>query len=413
MKTSSASNTTSNTLLDDSALATCPACGLLCDDIKISSLSPLKVADTCSKSVAFFEQPVVTTQAQIAGKAASLEDAIQRAVEILNGSQQVLFAGLGTEVHGMRAVLDLAEKTGATLEHMHAASSLRNTLALQQGGWQTTTLTEIKNRADLIIAVGTDIVSSHPRFLEKLVNNEHNLFDKPKPEVIYLGAEDPEKLPEKLNLLNALANGSLKNTGGNNLDYAALNNIIEKIKTAKYAVLVWSASKLDFPYAELTIQSIVRLINRLNESTRVAGLPLNSGDGDTSVNNACTWRTGYTANIRFVGKPNVSTDAQSVEYLAGKYSFEQALEQADALLWISTFNATPVPDSKLPTIVIGHPNSVFSSPPEVFIPVGIPGLDHIGTMFRLDSAVSLPLKQVRNSGLPKLANVLRQIREAL
>ncbi len=391
---------------------TCPACGMLCDDITVTSISPVKISNGCIKSVAFFEQTIANTQPQIAGKPVDLSHAIKHAAAILQQSQQPFFAGLGTEVHGTRAVLTLAEKTGATLDHMHSGASVRNTLALQNSGWQTTTLTEIKNRADLIVAIGTDIVSSHPRFLEKLVHNEQSLFNKPKPEVHYLGVDTPEDLPEILNVLNALAsNKKVPVDQVNGITIATLKILLEKIHAAHYAVLVWSASKLDYPHAELTIQSITRLINKLNETTRVAGLPLNSGDGDTSVSNTCTWGTGYTANIRFMGKATVNESI--AEYKPYRYSANQSLQHCDILLWISTLSEAPPPSSDLPTIVIGHPNMQFIRTPEVFIPVGIPGLDHTGIMFRLDSAVSLPLKRVRQSELPTLAYVLRQISEAL
>ena len=117
-----------------------------------------------------------------------LNAAVKAAGKILLHSSQPLFSGLGTEVQGMRSVMALAETAGATLDHMHSESTVRNTLAMQNSGWQTTTLTEVKNRADLIVAIGTDIVTSHPRFFEKLVWNADNLFNKATPEVIFLAA---------------------------------------------------------------------------------------------------------------------------------------------------------------------------------------------------------------------------------
>ena len=54
----------------------------------------------------------------------------------------------------------------------------------------------------------------------------------------------------------------------------------------------------------------------------------------------------------------------------------------------------------------------FDVAPDVFIPVGIPGLDHTGTMFRIDGSVVLPLKKIRNTDLPTLSQVIDQI-EAL
>ena len=388
-------------------MVTCPACGLLCDDVTLSSISPIKVKTGCAKSVSFFEQPYKETTPSVAGKATDLETAIKAAAKILDKSNQPLFAGLGTEVQGMRALMRLAEKTSATLDHMHSEATVSNTLALQNSGWQTTTLTEVKNRADLILAIGTDIVSSHPRFFEKLVWNTDSLFNKQKPEVIYLGdAADTSNLPELMNALNALANGKKLHTDTvSGVKVESLHAVLEKIKTAQYTVIVWSASNLKYANAELTIQSITRLITKLNESTRVMGLPLNSGDGDTSINNTSTWLSGYPTRNRF-------TDSHA-EYNVQSFSTKHQLENCDGLLWVSTFNPYAPPGTNAPTIVIGHPNTQFTRTPDVFIPVGLPGLDHTGTMFRMDSAVALPLKKVRENHLPTLAQVIQKLLDAL
>lgn len=392
----------------------CPACGLLCDDLVLSSASPVSIKNACTKSISFFEKAFIksTAKPSVAGKASDLKSAIQAAADILNKANHPLFAGLGTEVQGMRALMRLAEKTNATLDHMHSEGTVRNTLAMQNSGWQTTTLTEIKNRADVILAIGTDIVSSHPRFFEKLVWNTDTLFNKPKPEVMYLGiAEVAVKLPEIMNALNALMNA--KNPLNKKTDdemiggvtIASLKRILEKLKVAQYGVVVWSASALKFPQAVLTVQSITQLIAKLNETNRVAGLPLNSGDGDSSVNNTSTWLSGYPTRNRFVnGHP---------EYDAYHFSTKHQLASCDALFWVSTFNAHLPPACDAPTIVIGHPDMQFEKQPDVFIPVGIPGVDHTGTMFRMDSSVAMPLKKLRKSELLSLSEVISQIEAKL
>jgi formylmethanofuran dehydrogenase subunit B len=392
----------------------CPACGLLCDDLVLNSTAPLSIKNACSKSISFFESAFVdnTSAPRIAGKSTDLNSAIQVAADILRKTNHPLFAGLGTEVQGMRTVMRLAEKTNATLDHMHSEGTVRNTLALQNSGWQTTTLTEIKNRADVILAIGTDIVSSYPRFFEKLVWNTDTLFNKPKPEVMYLGlAEEAVKLPEIMNALNALMNAKnpLNKKPGDDMiggvPIASLKQILEKLKAAQYGVVVWSASSLKFPQAELTVQSITQLISKLNETNRVAGLPLNSGDGDSSVNNTSTWLSGYPTRNRFVnGHP---------EYDAYHFSTKRQLTNCDALLWISTFNAYLPPTCDAPTIVIGHPDMQFDKQPDVFIPVGIPGIDHTGTIFRMDSSVAMPLKKLRDTALPSLSEVISQIEAKL
>lgn len=409
--------------------ATCPACGLLCDDVTLSLSPELSLQNGCTKGIRFFEDAFNTSASAsplLAGKPTSLETAINAAAEILANSKQALFAGLGTEVQGMRTVMSLAKKTNATLDHIHSESTVSNTRTMQNSGWLTTTLAEVKNRADVILAIGTDITSRHPRFFEKLAWNTNSLFDKPTPELIFLGAPEANakvnispdgkeptiipaaitQLPEVINALNTLLNGKKVNA-----EFVAgiptntLMALIEKLKTAKYAVIVWSASALKIPHAELTIQSIVQLISKLNENSRAAGLPLNSGDGDSSVNNVSTWLTGYPTRSRF--------NNDIPEYDTYHFSTAKQLASCDALLWVSTFNPHPVPDTQAPVIVIGHPDTKFERMPEVFIPVGIPGVDHVGQMFRMDSSITLPLKKLRDTNLPGLSEVIGEIEAKL
>jgi formylmethanofuran dehydrogenase subunit B len=186
---------------------------------------------------------------------------------------------------------------------------------------------------------------------------------------------------------------------------SSLKLILEKLKSAQYGVVAWSASALKFPQAELTVQSITQLISKLNETNRVAGFPLNSGDGDSSVNNTSTWLSGYPTRNRFVnGHP---------EYDVYHFSTKRLLTNCDALLWVSTFNAHLPPNCDAPTIVIGHPDMQFNKQPDVFIPVGIPGIDHTGTMFRMDSSVAMPLKKLRDTELLSLNEVISLIEAKL
>jgi formylmethanofuran dehydrogenase subunit B len=176
---------------------TCPACGLLCDDICIErdSAGQLKMRDKgCAKSVTFFERTPQTSSPSINGKPATLNEAIKAAANILQNANQPLFAGLGTEVQGMRSALSLADKVGASLDHMNAYSSFRNTLVLQNSGWQVTTLTEVRNRVDLLLIIGTDIVSHNPRFFERNIWNEESMFgqDTNSREIVYLGGRSIE-----------------------------------------------------------------------------------------------------------------------------------------------------------------------------------------------------------------------------
>ena len=412
---------------------TCPACGLLCDDVRIErdTTSLLKVSDKgCAKCVTFFERAIQTSSPSVAGKTVSLTEAVSKAAEILRSTNQPLFAGLGTEVHGMRSVLSLADKVGATLDHMNAYSNFRNTLVVQNSGWQVTTLTEVRNRVDLLLVIGTDIVSHNPRFFERNVWNKESMFDQDTSarEVVYLGSQntdtsagispkgikptvlpcDLERLPEVVAALRAIISGkSLIASEIAGIKTSDLESLSERLKAAKYSVVTWVSSDLNIAHAELTIQNITELVIKLNAKTRSSGLPLGGSEGDYSVNQTSTWTSGYPVRSRFT--------RQHPEYDPHHFSAEQLLAngEADALLWVSEFNPDKTPPNvSIPKIVIGHAN-MQANDADVFIPVSTAGIDHTGTMFRIDSSVSLPLLKLRESTLPSLAEVIAAIEAAL
>ncbi len=388
--------------------ATCPACGLLCDDIALENTNhQLKVIKpNCAKAVAFFEQASGENSPQIAGKSVTLTQAVAKAAEILKQAHKPIFTGLGTDVQGYRALYSLSQKTSARLSHMNAASMARNLKVLQSTGWQTTTLTEVKNRADVIVCFGGDLLGHNVRFFERFVDADGMFVSAKNRQVIVLGEASNQAiksdalqtawvlpcratdLPSITIALRALvADKQLKATVIAGVQVNDLQTLADKLKAAKYAVLAWVAKDLDFPHAELTIQNITETVAILNKTTRAAGLPLGGSDGDTSANNANTWLSGLALN----------DDALNDVFL-----------EHDVMLWVNSFSPekTP-PKTDKPLIVIGNSNTKCQA--DVFIPIATPGLDCSGTLFRVDSSVVLPLKKVRESNLPTLAKVISQI----
>lgn len=384
--------------------ATCPACGMLCDDIK-----PNKTA--CAKSAAFFGQDSTASSPTIAGQKATLAQTVEKSAALLQKAKQPVISGLSTDLTGFRAAYQLADKINATLAHMNAVTTWRNIKVLQSTGWQTTTMTEVKNRADVVLCIGTDVVKHNPRFFERIVWSKEALFVKNEArDVIYLGGEDldtshgaspkgnqptvlpcdPAMLPEVTAALQALVAGkplTVKAVAG--IKVKDLTNIAARLKEAKYATLVWVAKDLDFPYAELAIQQITQTVVELNKTTRAGALAMGGSDGDTTINYAHTWLSGLAIH-------------------------EEVLPTHDALIWVNSFSPDKaVPETDKPIIVIGNPNLTFKKAPDVFIPIATPGLESAGTMIRVDSNVILPLKQIKETDLPTLAEVFSQLKAAL
>lgn len=409
-----------------------PFCGIGTDDlsIQIDGIT-LKVTENgCAVNLPAFEQAIGETSPRIVGKSVSLQDAVSKASTLLADTKQPVIGGCATDVNGMRALLSLADRCGAVVDNMNFSAARNNFLALQDSGWMNTTLAEVKNRCDLLLVVGTDLESFAPRFFERYLWNQEAMFleNTNQREVIYLGKVplgnastspagqkakilncDNSSLPEVVAVLRALVKGlPIRAVEVGGIAVSELQAIADKLNAAKYSVVTWAAGALGYSQAELTVQALSEMIKDINRTTRCSGLPLAGKEGDQTANQVCGWTTGYPARVSFArGYP---------EYDPFLYdtSLMLANGEADTLVWVNAFNIKAVPPvSELPTIVVGRSGMIFTKEPDVFIPVGTPGIDHAGHAYRTDNVVAIRLKKLRDSGLPNTAQVLAAIENAL
>jgi len=409
-----------------------PFCGIASDDLTIkvegNQVTVVENGDAVTK--AGFETPISDTSPRINGKDVSLTEAVNHAANILRDSKQPVISGLASDINGVRAAMALADKSRATVDSMDSDAAFRNLLVLQDTGWMTTTFTEVRNRVDLLLVVGSDIEADYPRFFERMVWNKESMFGQEieSREVIYLGKKpsgeastspqgkkakviecEQDDLPEVMSVLRALVKGKLiqaDKVGG--IAVTELAALAEQLKQAKYSVVTWSAGSLDFDHAEATVQNLCEMVKELNTDTRSSGLPLGGKEGSTTVYNVSAWQAGYPMRTSFNrGHPDYDP------YLSDSKRM-LANDEADVLFWVSSFNIkrTP-PKSNAKTVVLGRSGMTFEQEPEVFIPVGVPGIDHAGRAFRGDSSVAVPLTKLRNSGLPSTFEVLTAVEEAL
>lgn len=411
---------------------TCPFCSLLCDDLSIRNNSDKLTVERhgCAKAVKNFERNEPNVTATIHGQKVSFDEAINHAASILGNSRQALFAGSSTDVAGCRELMALAEKSGAIIDHVHGDGMMNNTLVLQNTGWIMTTLAELKNRADLVIFIGTDAVSHYPRFFERFIWNQSSLagLKRNARDIVYIGNElntragsNPDgnkpslikctkkEINETVAVLRALLNKN--NIQADNIaprKLASLKKLVDSIQNAQYGVIVWDAAEFPAEYGDICIQTISELIKELNQNSRFAGLSLGGNNGGMSFMNVCSWQSGYPLRVSYnTGQP---------EYDPYTYSAKKILHEktADALLWLSSFDTSlPIPRAEVPTIVLSRPAKRLAHENEVYIPVGTPGIDHSGNLMRTDNVVSLPLKKLRDINLLSANEVLSRIRQAM
>ena len=412
---------------------TCPFCLLLCDDLEPRAATPGSAGTSapawelarghCAPARAALAQftPVRDAAAPlIDGRPGDLPAALHAAARWLVASRQPLFGGLGTDVAGARALYPLACATGAICDAAGGAELMHGVRALQDRGGFTTTLAEVRNRADVIVCLGGLPAGDAADFFvrcglgEALVAQRH---------VVVFGGEEgshadaaglaalqqhpgigTEWLPLEDDLFTTLALLAAQLAGRAARGVPApLAALAARLRAARYSVVVGEARRWP-EHGALLIEAVDRIVATLNTETRAAAFWLGGGNGAGSVNQVFTWLSGLPLRSR---AGPCGLEHEPVCFDAARLLADGAV---DSVLWISSFDAACVPPATaLPLIVLGPPAMAAAAARagSIFIPVATPGLGAAGHLFRADGGVVVPLTPLFADTLPGVAEVLR------
>jgi formylmethanofuran dehydrogenase subunit B len=409
---------------------TCPFCPLACDHLFVAAQGQTLAlrGGECvraSRALAQFAAAPARVDAEIDGRPCDLDAAATAAARLLGASRQPLFGGLGTDVAGARALYPLACATGAICDSGAGDALMAGLRALQDRGQFTTTLTEVRTRADVIVFVGGIRADAAP-----LIGLRCGIGDAQVPQrhVVVIGPEAADDallaawaaepgisvetlslqgdLFDTLALLSALVAGHHMAAAD-----APLRALATRLLAARYGVLVGTPARWP-AHGALIVEAVHRIVGSLNRSTRAAALWIGGGDGAATVNSVFAWLSGLPLRTRLAPgglehEPLLFDEARLIDDGA-----------VDALLWVSSFDADAAPPAnRLPMVVLGHPALAAacrrSGVPTVFIPVATPGIGSAGHVFRTDGTVLMPLRALRADPLPTVADVLTRITTAL
>ena len=414
---------------------TCPFCPLLCDSFSVRAEAGAWVLNgsDCGKARAGLSHfgpgdasgaaAMSATPSRVDGVDCDIDTAIAAAARLLAASRQPLFGGLGTDVAGARALYPLACRLGAICDPAGGAALLHGLRALQDRGGFTTTLAEVRTRADLIVCIGSLPDARYPEFLRRCgfglegaarvallqpsVAPASDAALVPDADAVPAGVEvlhfDGD-LFDAAAMLAACVAGRAVGTAG-----ATLAPLAARLHAASYSVLVYESAQLP-AQGSLIVEAVNRVVATLNKRTRAAALPLGGCDGASTVNAVFTWLSGLPLRSR--AAPG-GLEHEPLRFDAARLLADGAI---DALLWIASFGTEPEPlATSLPRIVLGHPRyaAAVRGGPSVFIPVSTPGIGAIGHVFRTDGSVLMPLTPLRLDALPNVAEVLRRLLQAL
>ena len=398
---------------------TCPFCPLLCDGFSLApGPRPGLVDSACpvaASALAHFGAGPATAVPTIDGRPADPGAALDAAAQILAASRQPLFAGLAADVAGVRALYRLANASGAILDHARGDALMHSTRALQDRGVFYTTLAEIRNRADLVVCLGTNPAEHYPEFFRRCAP----AADAPAREVVFVGAPaaaglggcTTEEIPLAGDLFATVALLAARLAGrAAGAVPAALEALATRMQAARYTVIVWETARLP-AHGALVAEGIQRLVNTLNRTTRAAAFCCGGGDGGYTANQVLTWLSGLPLRT--------GVHARGLVHEPQRYATDRLLAggAVDALLWVSSFGPELVPPpTALPRVVLGHPELAAAlaqgtepSGATVFIPVSTPGIGSAGHLFRADGGVAVPLAALYTDTLPTVGQVATEL----
>ncbi len=403
---------------------TCPFCTLLCDDLRAEQIEdPARLSCPLARERYTEILAETASDAYVNGSPADLRTAIEAASMLLRGARRPLFGGSSGDIAAVRALLDLAESTGGIVDHLHAPAMLRNLQIFQSTGWMSANFGELKQRADLVVVLDSGVFERHPRLIERFIAPDVSLHkgSQRPPGVVTIGGPAMqlpdsiaaqhidvglEHLAEMLNVLRCLLHERpLEDSAVAPATIELLRPLLARMREAHYGMVLWSAQSFDFEHADLTVQAAVELVAELNQHTRFACLPLLAGDGAATLQQVAGWKCGFPVRMGFdYGGPVYDPYHHDTARLL-------ASGEADVLFWLSSFHDAAPPQCDLPTVILGRPQSANAETADVFIPVGVPGIDHDAYLFRGDGNTVIPAQRLRDIGLDDAAALLRAIRD--
>jgi formylmethanofuran dehydrogenase subunit B len=404
----------------------CPFCALACDHLAVrigQGGEPLALqggdCPRAQRGLQTFASRGAPVSPTIDGRSATLDQAIAAAAQRLAASRQPLFAGLGTDVAGARALYPLACASAAICDAAGGDALMHTLRALQDRGQFTTTLAEVRTRADVIVFIGsvpTDVaplLATRCGIGERQVAARHVVVLHPRDgdaDVLaaWAGAGVAvESIAPDGDLFSTLAalNAALARPAAD-MPWRAL---AERLRAARYAVLIGAPSHLP-AHGAVIVEAVHRLVGRLNASTRAAALWIDGGNGAATANQVFAWLSGLPLRSR--------AGPRGLEHEPLVFGSARLLDDAavDLLLWVSCFDAAALPPPcSLPLVVLAHPAQAAACARRdaVFIPVATPGIGVDGHVFRTDGTVLMPLRAVRSDALPSVADVAQRLLHAV
>jgi formylmethanofuran dehydrogenase subunit B len=428
---------TASTELKIVSNATCTFCGCVCDDMELTveGHKITKAKNACVLGKSWFLEHTIEDRpvATIEGKPASLQDAIERAAQILANARYPIVYGLSdTTCEAQRVAVAIADRIGGCVDTTTSVCHGPSGMAFQGVGEITCTLGEVKNRADFVLFWGSNPAESHPRHWSRYSTMPKGMFvpngrkdrtvvlvdvrrSKSAPAADIFVQIKPKKDFEVLWALRGLVKGieidpSIEEETGVSLDL--LKDLTKRMKECKFGVLFFGMGLSMTRGKHLNVEAALALARDLNDYTRFYAKPMRGHGNVTGADNVVSWSTGYPFGVNLGrGYPRFNP---------GEWTTSDTLArgEADAAMIVASDPmgnfSQPAREhlAKIPYVAFDPKETATTKNATVAFTTATYGINTPGTVYRMDD-VPIPLRPAFDSPYPDDETILRALEKRI
>ncbi len=405
----------------------CSGCSLLCDDIIIRSDGIFidEVVGACLKGKERFDQvtaknrilsPMIRKNGKLVKS--SWDDAINKAVEIIRQSSNPLLYGFSTSsCEAQFKGIKLTKLINGFIDSNSTICQGKVLNTSKQTGITLTTITEVINKADLLILWGTNAAESIPRLLNKVLFSRGK-FRMTGREIKTLIVLDPMKTasfgvmgvrdialnidPEKdVELIQALkeeccTEKSIPESGVAGIDASDLKRLLLHLTGTEYGVIFIGQGLLKSQSGSNVIQALLELVQMINEKQqkgRISVILVGGHYNMIGFEHVALSSYGKNSSLQFVNNQLAET-TDTIILKVDNENFESSL-----IVGTDPISHLPIQLSKKlaakPLILIDNKKSATSQIADVILPSAITGIECAGLAYRLDH-VPIELQKIIN-----------------
>jgi formylmethanofuran dehydrogenase subunit B len=388
----------------------CPFCGTLCDDIdvEVEDGKIKNVKHACiigarkflGQTYAHRPKPRIVEDGQ--AKEVSIDEAIDRAAEILVEAKKPLLYGWATcTCEAIEKGIALAEEVGGIIDGTTSVCHGPSVLAIQEVGYPTNTLGDVKNRADIIIYWGANPMHAHPRHLSRYSifprgyfrergaqDRELIVVDSRKTDTAKLANTfiqvEPGKDYELVSAMRTYLNGHDIPDEVAGVKKEDIVKLVDKLKSCQFGILFFGMGLTMTPGKHRNINNAISLVQDLNKHTKFSIMAMRGHFNVTGFGEVLTWTTGFPFAVDLTrGYPR---------YNPGETASNDVLSrrETDAAFIIASDPVAHFPRqsvehlARIPLIAIVPEETPTTQLADVVIPAAFTGIEVEGTAYRMD-----------------------------